>query len=270
MPRVSVIIPTYGENGLNMTINAVRAIERHAHDSLGEIIVVDDGSGIDDFGYRLEEHFIEARRYSKRYLIHGENKGFAQACNTGIDMAIPQNDILLLNNDTVMENDAITIMRNFANENDKIGIVGAKLIYPNSRGIQSAGSWLPKRSYWFDHIGRFKPVGYPDYCKNYKVTVITGAAFYIKREVINKIGVLEDYPMYFEDVDYCLTAQEAGYEVWFNHEALITHYENATICQTKKPSMDKAVKMFWNKWEIEENQGKDTPGGILKIKRRKK
>lgn len=265
MRRVSVIIPTYGEKGLKLTIECLKSIERWAHDSLAEVIVVDDGSQIRDFGLILGRALPETRYFDKRFLCKEGNTGFSRTCNVGIEEAVKETDIILLNNDTIAENDFITLMRDFAHSRDEIGIIGPKLIYPEGMGIQSAGSFLPLRSYWFDHVGRFKSIGHPDYCENYKAGIVTGACMYIKREVLKDVEWPVDYQMCFEDVDFCLEAQEKGWEVWFQHKPLLTHFENITKNSSKKWMQESMIK-FWKKWDIEKNDGK--PKGKLKIVKR--
>jgi len=250
MRLVSIIIPTFGKKGLDLTIQCLKSIEKVAHDSLSEIIVVDDGSEINDFKKILEEELPDVRYFDKKYLIKEGNTGFCRTCNVGIENARKENDIILLNNDTIAENDFITLLRNFAYKNDEIGIVGPKLIYPDGLGIQSAGSFLPTGMIWFDHIGRFKPIGDPKFNKNYECVGVTGACMYIKRDVIDKIGPLDtEFPMTFEDADYCLRAKEAGFEIWYNYEPLLTHLENATK-SAKTDMMQIAVTKFWKRYKV--------------------
>jgi GT2 family glycosyltransferase len=206
----------------------------------------------------------DARYFSKRWIAKRDRTGFARTCNVGIENANPSNNIILLNNDIVAENDFISIMNNFAGSNEKIGIVGPKLIYPEGLGIQSAGSYLPLNSYWFDHVGRFQPI--EKFNEPKEINVITGACIFIKHEVINKIGYLDDrYSMCFEDVDYCLRAMENGWQVWYCPDALLTHFENSTKGLSKE-MMSKSLSIFWNQWEVIKNDGK--PNGRLLIKRK--
>ena len=94
------------------------------------------------------------------------------------------------------------------------GVVGPMLVYPDGR-IQAAGAHrnlgAPE---WFDHRYRFKrpdhgPANVPD-----TALAVTGACMYLRRALIDELGSFdEDFPMAYEDVDYCLRAWEAGWDV---------------------------------------------------------
>ena len=96
------------------------------------------------------------------------------------------------------------------------GSSAAKLLYPDNR-IQYAGTvrnlGAPE---WFDHRYRFKPADCGPGQRRRPVLAVTGACMYIKRELIDRIGLFDEaYPMAYEDVDYCLRAWQAGFEVCY-------------------------------------------------------
>src|SRR5450756_814147 len=77
-----------------------------------------------------------------------------------------------------------------------------------------AGTYMPVPSFWGqEYPGDEKDIG--QYVRDREVESVIAACVYIKREVIEKIGPLdEDYFSYFEDTDYCLKARESGYRVF--------------------------------------------------------
>ncbi|MDI6856339.1 MAG: glycosyltransferase family 2 protein, partial [Candidatus Thermoplasmatota archaeon] len=112
------------------------------------------------------------------------------------------------------------------------GIVGCKLLYPNGR-IQHAGARISIKE--LSHYG----VGEVDrgqYNELKEVDYVTGAALMIKREVIDKIGSLDEEfsPAYFEEVDWCARARKAGYRVVYDPNATLLHYEGISKKKCKE------------------------------------
>ena len=140
--------------------------------------------------------------------------------------------LLLLNNDTVVDPEFLTEMVKLAEADTSYGIVGAKFyFYDDPNRIQFVGSgfnpWLGDVTGTVTGIKRV--LGRKEYDKgqyNYdrEVGVVPGWCELIKREVIEKIGLLnEDYFAAWEEVDYCLKAKEAGYRVMYAHRAKVWH-----------------------------------------------
>jgi GT2 family glycosyltransferase len=130
-----------------------------------------------------------------------ENRGFAGGNNLGIKQALEKGAdyVLLLNNDTVVEPNFLKELVE-AGESDKkagiLGPIGGKINWLYTKGV---------------HV-----------TKNNKY--ISGACMLVKREVIEKIGLMdEEYFLYCEDVDWCLKARKAGYKCVVVLEAKIWH-----------------------------------------------
>ena len=72
---------------------------------------------------------------------------------------------------------------------------------------------------------------------------------YIKRNVINKIGLFDpEFEMAFEDVDYSLRAWNAGFRVRYVPEAVVTHMESKTRGMVQGPREIRSQQLFWRKW----------------------
>lgn len=258
---VSIVIPSY--NDYDLLKVCVESIHRTAEDAVYEVVVVDD--------YAKEENRIKLRTLEDeftRVVYREQNGGFAIAVNDGLRNANPSYDVVLLNSDIEAHDGWLRALQYGAYEFDKtIGIIGPKLLYPDGR-IQSAGSYRnTEDTEWFDHYYRFQdedygPANVPQY-----TLAMTGAALYIKREVIDSIGILDDkFEFAFEDVDYCLRAWEAGYKVAYFPASVLTHFESATRSKNKNISAKEksAVVYFWKKWDawFNERNVRDENGRI--------
>ena len=236
-----------------MVDNLLESVSKFNNQSLDEIIISVDSSN-DDTKYKLNEI---KQKYDNLFngnikLIFNPNyHSFSKTVNNGIKIANLSNDILLLNNDTKaltsFESFVNFINLNRINNNDnKIGIIGAKLLFPNMT-IQHSGIVRGKFTTGFRHIYAHENGNITETNYQRKYIAVTGACFYINRELINKIGYFdENYEMSYEDIDYCINAQLNGYEVWYNPDVKMIHYEKKTRQNTTNEYHNNSY--FWNKW----------------------
>ncbi len=195
-----------------------------------EYIIVDNNSG--DTG--LDEL---KKNYAFIKIIKAPgNGGFAYGNNIGI-RASTGNYILLLNPDTYLEENAIEKMIDRMESDDTISFIGPQLLYPDK---SNQSYFLPKtyltpwrlfcerfylhrifpKSLLFNSYYRT----YMDYNRECYVEQISGAAFLFRRDVVEKIGLLdENYFMYFEESDYCYQAIMHGYKMIYYPESKIIH-----------------------------------------------
>ena len=226
MHRASVIIVVWnGEQYLAKCLEAV--ISQKSLDD--EVIVVDNGS--------LDNSVSIARKYPEVKIIEtGRNLGFAGGVNAGIEVAQGQ-FLVLLNQDTVMHPGWLNALIEAFNE-EHTGIVGCKLLYPDGR-IQHAGGLI----YWPlglpDHFG----YGQPDdgrWDKPRPVDYVTGAALGIRRSVVEQIGPFDEgfWPGYYEEVEYCFRARQAGWEVVYIPQCVGTHLESVSLGKGSKAYLE--------------------------------
>ncbi len=212
LPRVSVIILNWNaKEYLTMCLDSVLRTD-YPKDSF-EVLVVDNGS-TDGSTDLVTENYPEIR------LIRNErNLGYCKGNNVGIRAAL--GDILiLLNNDTIVDRNWIRkIMHEF--EDATVGIIGCRLLYPGTRIIQSLGFNERFVGYWESLCCGEE---YDDR-KNYPRTVdyVSGAALAIRKAVIKKIGLLDQYFECIEDCELCYRAKKAGFNVAMSH-AIVYHF----------------------------------------------
>ncbi|NCU30785.1 glycosyltransferase [Candidatus Saccharibacteria bacterium] len=243
--NITIVIPSY--NDLSVLAPCVKSIQETTDSDYVKIIIVDD--------YCHKENanrLAELENDQVNVVYREENGGFAKAINTGINAASKKDDIILLNSDIIAHPGWLEALQYGAYEfGVDTGIVGPKLLYPDGR-IQSAGSHRNTEApEFFDHYYRFQdssygPANVPQYCIG-----VTGACMYIKREVINNVGILDDkFQFAFEDMDFCLRAWNKGYRSLYFPASTLTHYESVT--RQKNPTISKkekqSISYFWEKW----------------------
>jgi GT2 family glycosyltransferase/glycosyltransferase involved in cell wall biosynthesis len=237
---VDVVIPSYRDAELVAAL--VKSIRATVPSGLARIIVADDASGAESVAALRAIDGIE--------LIEGErNSGFAANVNRGLRATDPQRDVVVLNSDTEARSGWLACLQYAASQEDDVGIVGARLLYPDGR-IQFAGSvrnlGAPE---WFDHRYRFKPGDWGPAAIASPALAVTGACMYVTRETIERVGLLDEaYPMAYEDVDWCLRAWQAGLRVMYFPAASMFHHESVTRGTDVGEREAASQRIFWERW----------------------
>jgi len=184
-----------------------------------EIIVVDNAS-TDGSAKMVKENFPKVK-----LIVNKKNLGFGAANNQGIKTA-SGDYLLLLNSDTVVINDAPLKMADFLASNQQIGVVGCRLLNPDGSLQPSAGPFPNLKvafamlflEHWLKNLVR---ASYP---QTAEVDWVMGAALMVKKEVIDKAGLMDEgIFMYMDEVEWCFRIKKAGFKVFFYSEAQITH-----------------------------------------------
>lgn len=217
-------IITINYNGINDTCKLIASIPQE--DISTEVIVVDNASANDEASEigRIFPHVTIVK--SK------ENLGFAGGNNLGYRHSHGKY-ILFINNDTEFESSKIRPLIVRIDSDPKIGIVCPKIIfYKYPRLIQYAG-YTPLSKITL----RNKAIGFGEqdkgfYDKAHKTFYAHGAAMLVKREAIEKVGLMpECYFLYYEELDWSLMMRRKGYEIWYEPLTTIYHKESQTTGQ---------------------------------------
>jgi hypothetical protein len=162
----------------------------------------------------------------------GSNLGFAGGNNVGIRHALERGDydyVWLLNNDTIVDPDALSAMLRMVHSNPMLGVCGSLLrSYAPPHEILTAGG--RKYSRWSGRTRRLTDIatpqistwpGAPDY--------IEGASMLIRRRCIEQIGLLDErYFLYSEEIDYVVRAQPA-FHFGYAPDSVVYHKEGGSI-----------------------------------------
>jgi len=237
---VTIVIPSYRD--AKLVAQLVTKIRQTTDRDRVRIVVADDASG--------PEHLAALGQIDGIEVVRGEqNAGFATNVNRGLREADPGHDVILLNSDVVPMRDWLASLQHATTHSPETGIVGAKLLYPDNR-IQYAGTIRnPDAPEWFDHRYRFKPADWGPADIGGPTLAATGACMYIVRAVLDRVGLFdEEYGMGYEDVDYCLRAWEAGYEVRYAPKARVHHHESIVRGTSVGERERKSQRVFWRRW----------------------
>jgi hypothetical protein len=162
----------------------------------------------------------------------GANLGYAGGNNVGIRYALTRGAgyVWLLNNDTVVDRDALTEMVRLAEGDEKTGIVGSKIYYYDKPNVlQTAGGG--RFNFWqgLSHFYGWLQEDRGQWDRAFEVGYVTGASLLSNRVVIERIGMmLETFFMYGEDVEWQIRARQAGYRLVYCPRSKVWHKENAS------------------------------------------
>ncbi|WP_245807298.1 glycosyltransferase family 2 protein [Desulfurobacterium atlanticum] len=195
-------------------------------------------------------------KYPLVFIQAGKNLGFAGGNNVGIRYALTKNDfeyIWFLNNDTVIEKDALSKMvqkfEKYKKEGKKVGILGSKLLYyDRPEIIQGIGGIYNK---WFavaKHLGIFEEDKgqYDNEEVIDKIDYIIGASMLVSKEFIEEVGVMcEDYFLYFEEMDWTLRGKKKGYQLGYCWKSKVYHKEGGSIGSSSKGNKKSEIADYY-------------------------
>ncbi|GBE97758.1 glycosyl transferase [Microcystis aeruginosa NIES-298] len=219
-PLVSIIIPAY--NQFAYTFNCLESLSVNLSSDLAyEIIIVNDASTDDT----LEQ--LATLVKGIKVLTNAENSGFIRSCNYGASQAKGQY-LYFLNNDTrILENCLESLLKLIVN-NPQVGAVGSKLIYANSKQQEAGGIIWNSADGW--NYGRLDSPDEPEYNYVRPVDYCSGASLLVPTELFKQLGGFsQDFiPAYYEDTDLCFAIRELGYQVLYQPQSNVIHYEGIT------------------------------------------
>jgi GT2 family glycosyltransferase len=217
-PIASIVIPVLDQPSL--THACLSAIIDHTPPGRYEVIVIDNGS-------KEVTRSLLDRTQGLHVVRNSTNEGFVGACNQGSRSAKGE-FIVFLNNDTAVLPGWLDALTTTLMKDQRIGAVGAKLLYPDGR-LQEAGSivWRDGSGWNYGKGGdpgaaEFNFVRDVDYC--------SGACLMVRRKLFASLGGFDERyaPAYYEDVDLCFRVRERGYQVVYQPAAEVVHHEGAT------------------------------------------
>lgn len=225
-PRVSIVVPT--RDAAALLRQCVESLLAKTDYPDFELLVVDNGSREPvALAYLAElerRPGVRVLRWDRPFNFSAINNFAVQEASGGV--------VCLLNNDTeVITSEWLTEMVSQLAQ-PGVGVVGAKLFYPDGR-VQHAGDTVGPGG-CANHLHQFLPGEAPGYCHRavvaQELSAVTAACLVTWRSLYLQLGGLNErwLPVTFNDVDYCLRARRAGYRVVFTPHAQLYHHESVS------------------------------------------
>lgn len=228
--RVAIIIVNW--NGKDDTVVCLASVKKMKAKNVDlSVIVIDNGSTNDSVSVISKAHpWVHLIETDKNLgFTGGNNVGIKKALDWGADF------VWLLNNDTIVHPEVLLSLDAFKESN--VGIVGSKIYFApgqeyhkdryakvdRGRVFWYAGGLVDWGNMYASHRG-VDEVDHGQYDKTEETPFITGCSMMIRREVLERIGLLDDkYYLYLEDLDFCLRAKRAGYRLLYVPTSIVWH-----------------------------------------------
>lgn len=236
-PNVSIVIPVH--NHLLYTLQCLQSLAGNPAECECEVIVVDDAS---TDGTRAALRSVPGLRLVEL----DRNLGFTGACQRGAESARGKY-VLFLNNDVVAQPRWLDEMLGAAERHDNAGVIGSRLIYPQTGTEQHVGIAFDAAGRPF-HLQRDGGTALGPIESTWRVPAVTGACLLTPRELYEQLGGFDSvYEQECQDIDYCCKADAAGFGVYYCGSSLLLHYESVTRKELLGlPSAD--VERFVERW----------------------
>jgi GT2 family glycosyltransferase len=278
---LAIVIVNYNTSSLlRDCLNSVYASDGGI--SFGVCVV--DNASPDDSAAMVRAEFSQVH-----LIANSDNRGYPQANNQGLrlfgfrepgepgpEAAQLPRFALLLNPDTVLPPTALAAMLAFMADHQRAGAAGPKLVRLDGSLDKACRRSFPtpESSLWHmtrvdklfpksERFGRYD-LTYLDPDVVTRVDAIVGAFMLVRREAIMQTGLLdEQFFMYGEDLDWAKRITDAGWEVWYNPQVVVTHIKEAASRHSYRARVEfyraltlfyekhyKATTPFWMDWMI--------------------
>jgi len=254
---ISIIIVNY--NVSKYLKSCIDSIYESDITSPFEIIIIDNNST-----EALDFDILSNNKKNKiKFIKLDNNLGFAGAVNYAINKS-SGSEILLLNPDTLVEKNVIQFLTNYIIDNNEVGVVGCKVVFPSGEYQLSSKRHFPtigivltkvfKLNILFSknkYFGKYNYT-YLDHNNFAYVDSISGACMMFRKDVFEDIGQFdEDFFLYFEDTDFCYRALKKQYKVVYNPGCKIVHYKRESFKNSNLSvnlEFYKSLYIFYNKY----------------------
>lgn len=211
-------------NNLAQLLPCLRSAFNSTHDVTLEVYVVDNASN-DGTAAVVRAEFPQVK------IIRNETRlGFSTNNNTVLRRGRGRY-LMLLNDDTVILDDALDRMVAFMDAHPEAGAVGSYLLNPDGT-FQPAFARFPHpivEALWPASNWSHRLIKKPS--QPFEVDSVCGAAMLVRRHVIEQVGILDTAfdPIYSEEVDWCYRIKQAGWKIYTLPQAQIVHYGSQTM-----------------------------------------
>jgi GT2 family glycosyltransferase/lipopolysaccharide/colanic/teichoic acid biosynthesis glycosyltransferase len=243
---LSVVIVNY--NVKAFLEQCLIAIER-ARGALNIEIFIVDNASVDGSQAMVKKRFPYVR-----LIENNQNVGFSTANNQAIQKAQGEY-ILILNPDTLIQEDTLFVLKKHLDDNPKLGAVGCKLLNPDGSYQINSRRSFPTPWVAFSRIvglsklcpksrlfGQYN-LTYLDPDTEIQVDVLSGSLMMLRKKALDEVGLFdEDYFMYGEDIDLSYRIKKAGWQILYTPATKAIHYKG----ESTKKSEFSAITRFYS------------------------
>ena len=242
---LSIVIVNY--NVRYFLEQCLQSVDKALKHIQGEVFVIDNNS-IDDSCAMVSEKFPQVK-----LIVNKENLGFSKANNQGLKLSTGKY-CLLLNPDTIVEEETFIKCIRFMDLHPEAGALGVKMIDGNGNFCPESKRALPTPCVAFYKIFGFSALfprsrifgkyhlGYLDREKIHPVEILSGSFMFIRKAALNKTGLLDErFFMYGEDIDLSYRLIKNGYQNYYFTGTTIIHYKGES---TKKDSINYVLVFY--------------------------
>jgi GT2 family glycosyltransferase len=254
MAQLDVVILNYNRGDL-LRVCVSSVLQSRSEHTINAWVV--DNASTDDSA------MIVAREFPSVQLVRNQhNSGFAAGNNLALQRILDDHSsdfVMLLNNDTVVEPDALDLLVDYLEQHGDVGAVGPKLLLlDGSLDLACRRSFpTPEISFYrmtglsrvfpnSPRFGRYN-LSYLDVDTETEVDALVGAAMVLRTDVVREVGLLDEaFFMYGEDLDWCYRIKSFGWRIVYYPRAVIHHHKRAASTRRAIPS----IRAFYDAMRI--------------------
>ena len=230
--RPDLTISIISADNLALLLPCLRSVFENTHRITLEVFVVDNASG-DGTAAAVQAEFPQVK-----VIRNATRLGFS----TNNNLVLRQGQgryLMLLNDDTVVQDDAFDVLVEFADLHPDAAAFGAWLLNLDGTYQQSFSAFprpLIEPIYSASHLASRRPRPSTPFA----VDVVSGACLMVRRNVVEDVGVLDTAfdPIYSEEVDWCYRIKQSGYKIYVVPDARVIHYGSYTMNRTMVRKLD--------------------------------
>ena len=245
---LSIIIVNW--NTADFLKACLRSIEVNPPTGAYEVIVVDNAS-LDGSADMVRETFPGVK-----LIANGTNEMYAEGNNVGIRKSLGKH-VLLLNPDTKVKPGALDALLRFGRQHPEAAAVGCRLMLPDGTVQQSCRSFPDPGGVFFEYtrlsrvfpqsrvLGRYRMTWF-DYDHVTEVDQPMGSCLLLSRKALDEVGLFDpEFPIFFNEVDWCYRAKMQGWKVYFTPDAEVVHHGGAGTSQRKPAMRRESHRSLW-------------------------
>lgn len=250
MIDLSIVIVSW--NTRELLKECLESLYRYTSDITFEVFVVDNASSDGSAG------MVKALFPDVCVITNDHNAGFSKANNQAIRVSKGRY-VALLNPDTLLVEDVFSPLIKYADQHEKIGVIGPKILSKDGKTVQYAcARRLPTLYSSFCHqsgleyrFSKYKlfsgtSMSHWDHQDSRFVECLSGACMVVKRSAMDNVGLMDENQfMYADEIDWCKRFLDKRWKVYYYAEASIIHYGGESSKQLMGLAVIEASKATW-------------------------